>query len=66
MPYSAEHTERTRAKIVDAAARTFNRQGFLAVSIDDVMAEAGLTRGGFYHHFANKEALLVELFGRSG
>ena len=35
----------------------FNRHGFESVSIDDVMKSAGLTRGGFYHHFASKESL---------
>lgn len=59
MPYTAEHKSRTRARIVAAARELFNRRGFIDVSIDDVMAEAGLTRGGFYNHFANKEELLL-------
>ena len=57
MPYSREHKERSRAKIVEAARILFNRHGFNGVTIDMVMAEAGLTRGGFYNHFKNKEAL---------
>lgn len=57
MPYSTEHKENTRAKIVEAARILFNRHGFHTVTIDMVMAEAGLTRGGFYSHFKNKEAL---------
>jgi AcrR family transcriptional regulator len=57
MPYAPEHKEQTRARIVECARRMFNRHGFEAVSIDQIMASAGLTRGGFYHHFANKEAL---------
>jgi TetR/AcrR family transcriptional regulator, transcriptional repressor for nem operon len=60
MPYSPEHKEQTRARIVECARRMFNRHGFEAVSIDQIMASAGLTRGGFYHHFANKEALYSE------
>ncbi len=59
MPYTAEHKARTRDRIVTAARALFNRDGFVDVSIDDVMAEAGLTRGGFYNHFRNKEELLV-------
>ena len=55
MPYSKAHKARTRARIVEAARRLFNRHGYDAVSIDRLMAEAGLTRGGFYAHFANKE-----------
>jgi TetR/AcrR family transcriptional repressor of nem operon len=35
----------------------FNRCGFEQVSIDQIMAEAGLTRGGFYNHFASKDQL---------
>jgi TetR/AcrR family transcriptional regulator, transcriptional repressor for nem operon len=60
MPYAPEHKERTRARIVECARRMFNRHGFEAVSIDQIMASAGLTRGGFYHHFANKEELYSE------
>lgn len=57
MPYSTEHKDRTRARIVEAARVLFNRHGFHNVTIDTVMAEAGLTRGGFYNHFKTKEAL---------
>ena len=57
MPYTKEHKEKTRAKIVVAARRLFNRHGFAGVSIDDIMGEAGLTRGGFYNHFGTKEEL---------
>ena len=57
MPYPAEHRERTRARVVESARRLFNRHGFEQVSIDDVMKGAGLTRGGFYKHFAAKEEL---------
>jgi TetR/AcrR family transcriptional repressor of nem operon len=60
MPYAPEHKEQTRARIVECARRMFNRYGFEGVSIDQIMARAGLTRGGFYHHFANKEALYSE------
>ena len=41
MPYTSQHKERTREKIVAAARLLFNQRGFLDVSIDDVMAEAG-------------------------
>jgi AcrR family transcriptional regulator len=57
MPYSTGHKERTRAKIVERARVLFNRHGFDQVSIDDVMKSAGLTRGGFYRHFASKDDL---------
>lgn len=57
MPYTPEHKQRTRAKIVESARVLFNRRGFEQVSIDDVMKGAGLTRGGFYKHFASKDEL---------
>ena len=60
MPYTAEHKARTRARIVAAARRLFNHRGFAEVSIDEIMAAAGLTRGGFYNHFARKEDLYAE------
>jgi AcrR family transcriptional regulator len=60
MPYSAEHKQRTRAHIVECARVLFNRKGFAEVSIDEIMASAGLTRGGFYNHFKTKEDLYVE------
>ena len=61
MPYSPEHKPQVRAKIVRCARQLFNRCGFNEVSIDDVMAAAGLTRGGFYNHFKSKDDLLVEV-----
>ena len=60
MPYTAQHKTETRARIAEAARRLFNRHGFDAVSIDHIMASAGLTRGGFYNHFASKDALYAE------
>ena len=60
MPYSPEHKARVRAKIVENARILFNRRGFSEVSIDDIMAEVGLTRGGFYNHFKNKNEVYAE------
>lgn len=57
MPYSSEHKAQTRERIVGAARRLFNRHGFEQVSIERIMSEAGLTRGGFYHHFGSKDEL---------
>jgi AcrR family transcriptional regulator len=42
----------------------FNRHGFNAVSIDDVMAEAGLTRGSFYCYFSSKSDLYAQSVAR--
>lgn len=57
MPYSPEHAARTRARIVESARRLFNRRGFEQVTLDQIMADAGLTRGAFYHHFRSKDEL---------
>lgn len=63
MPLSKEHKARTRARIVDSARRLFKTRGYDGVGIDAIMADAGLTRGGFYAHFDSKEALFVEAVG---
>ena len=60
MRYTPEHKAETRQKIVAAAARQFRARGLEAVSVADVMAEAGLTHGGFYAHFASKDELLEQ------
>lgn len=59
MPYAADHKHKTRARIVECARTLFNRHGFESVTIDMVMENAGLTRGGFYNHFASKEDLFA-------
>lgn len=63
MPYAEGHRDKTQRKIVDSARRLFNRHGFENVSLDDVMAGAGLTRGGFYSYFESKSDLYAEVLG---
>ena len=60
MPYRPEYKVETRARIVECARGLFNRRGFTEVTIDNIMAEAGLTRGGFYNHFKTKGELYAE------
>jgi TetR/AcrR family transcriptional repressor of nem operon len=60
MPYPQGHRDETRTRIVRSAQRLFNVQGFAAVSIDEIMAAAHLTRGGFYRYFASKSDLYAE------
>ena len=60
MPYPADHKKETRERILKSARHLFNRKGFAEVTIDEIMADAGLTRGGFYNHFDTKEALYSE------
>ncbi len=57
MPYAPEHKQRSRQRIVRAASKMFRRDGYDQTSVDALMAEAGLTRGGFYAHFADKTEL---------
>ncbi|MEW9623383.1 TetR/AcrR family transcriptional regulator [Rhodanobacter geophilus] len=59
MRYSSEHKQQTREKVLTAAARTIREQGPERISVAAVMGEAGLTHGGFYAHFASKEALVA-------
>jgi AcrR family transcriptional regulator len=49
----------TRARVLTAAAEVFARTGFLAASMNDIVDEAGVTKGAVYFHFASKEALAV-------
>ncbi|WP_424217459.1 ScbR family autoregulator-binding transcription factor (plasmid) [Streptomyces sp. BI20] len=61
-----ERAELTRQAILDGAARAFDRDGFIGTSLSSVAANAGVTKGALYFHFASKEelahALMVEQF----
>jgi len=54
----AEMMEETRAKLVQAARKAFATKGYAASSMDELTAEAGLTRGALYHNFGDKKGLL--------
>lgn len=60
MPWPDDHKKRTRERIVRAAAEAFRARGLAGVRLDEVMAAAGLTHGGFYAHFRSKDDLLAE------
>jgi TetR/AcrR family transcriptional regulator, transcriptional repressor for nem operon len=60
MPYTATHKLQTRQRILESARRLFNSKGFDAVSIGEIMENAGLTHGGFYRHFKDKDELYAE------
>src|ERR1700694_4585452 len=57
IPSPSHHREQVRQKIIHSALQLFNRHGFTAASIDDIMAGAGMTRGGFYSYFQSKSDL---------
>lgn len=63
MPYPAGHRLTVRKKIIDSARRLFNRYGFENVSVQQIMAGAGLTHGGFYTYFTSKSDLYAEVLG---
>jgi AcrR family transcriptional regulator len=54
-----EMMEQNRAKLVAAARRAFAAKGYAAASMDELSAEAGLTRGALYHNFGDKRGLLA-------
>lgn len=56
----------THERIVEAGARAIRRCGYDGVGIADIMKQAGLTHGGFYAHFASREAMLAELADHAG
>lgn len=60
MPLSKQHKRETRERIVQTASRAFRGQGLGRATVPAVMAEAGLTHGGFYAHFPSKDALVAE------
>jgi len=57
--------EETHERIVSVAARAIRRSGYDGTGVADIMKEAGLTHGGFYSHFASREAMLAEAAGRA-
>jgi AcrR family transcriptional regulator len=63
MPYPSGHREETKRKIIDSARKLFNRHGFESVSVQQIMAGAGLTHGGFYSYFKSKSDLYAEVLG---
>lgn len=54
----SEKVEETKTRLVAAARQAFATQGYAAASMDDLTAEAGLTRGALYHNFGDKKGLL--------
>lgn len=59
MRYSQTHKEETRKKVLDAAAAAVRRQGPDRVGVAEIMAQAGLTHGGFYAHFRSKDEMVA-------
>ena len=54
--------EQRREEIFEAALSCFNSNGYYQTSIDEIAAQAGISKGGIYHHFKSKKELVIELF----
>ena len=54
----------TRAWLIETALGLFGRQGYARTPLEQVVAEAGLTRGAVYHHFKDKRALFEAVVDR--
>ncbi|MCX4238561.1 TetR/AcrR family transcriptional regulator [Streptomyces ortus] len=63
MPATARTTD-TRRSILDAAQRIMGRKGYSAVGINEVLSEAGVPKGSFYHYFSSKDAFGEALLRR--
>jgi AcrR family transcriptional regulator len=56
-----ERRARTRSRLVRAAGKVFAERGYHGATLDDVVAEAGVSRGALYHHFGSKQELFLAL-----
>jgi TetR/AcrR family transcriptional regulator, transcriptional repressor for nem operon len=58
-PLAASSAENAQERLLAAATELFRRDGYVATTVDEICARAGVTKGAFFHHFAGKEALAV-------
>lgn len=65
MPRVVKHPDIRRAELLDRAAELFVRHGYDNVSLNDLIADAGVSKGAFYHWFPSKDALITALAERS-
>ena len=60
MRITKEKRQENHDRILAIASQMFRERGFEGVGVADLMEKAGLTHGGFYNHFASKDALIAE------
>lgn len=60
----AAQTEDTTRRLIDTARRLFGERGYANTATEEIVAEAGVTRGALYHHFQSKEGLLAAVIYR--
>ncbi len=56
-----QRSEETQKRLLEAAQAMFSNQGFDAASVADICAQAGVSKGAFYHHFESKQAIFLTL-----
>ena len=56
-----QRSEETRSRILESAIKLFSNRGYNKASVDDICADAGISKGAFYHHFKSKQALFPAL-----
>jgi AcrR family transcriptional regulator len=61
-PTQAQRAETTRGRLIEVAAELFGTRGYEATSIEDVLEQAGVSKGALYHHFSSKEALFEAVY----
>jgi Bacterial regulatory proteins, tetR family len=61
MPRVIKHPDLRRSEILDQAIALFLSRGYDTTSLNDIIAEAGISKGAFYHYFPSKEALIAAL-----
>lgn len=64
MRYGAEHKQETRMRLLKAAANSIRAEGPYKAGVSKIMAETGLTHGGFYAHFGSKDELITAAIGQ--
>jgi TetR/AcrR family transcriptional repressor of nem operon len=60
MRYQPEHKAEVHQKIIEDASRRVRTEGLAGAAVSAVMRDTGLTHGGFYKHFRDKDELLIE------
>jgi len=56
-----QRSEETRSRILGSAIKLFSSRGYNKASVDDICAQAGISKGAFYHHFQSKQTLFIAL-----
>jgi AcrR family transcriptional regulator len=65
MPRVIKHPDLRRLEFLDVALRLFLERGYDETSLNEIITQAGVSKGAFYHYFPSKEALLEALADRS-